>query len=182
MEELFQLHLTIHIIPKINIGVNLMKVLIVFDTVFGNTEKVANEMVEAISSKGHSVEVIKANAIKSEHLDGIELLIVGSPTRAFNPTKDIKNFIKSIPKGSLAGVEVAGFDTRANVKEVNSAVLTFFVRIFGYAAEKITKKLSKKGGKLIAKPDGFFVKDSEGPMAEGEIERAEKWAASLVKS
>lgn len=157
-----------------------MKTLIVYDSVFGNTQKIAIAMGEALKPQGN-IKVEKVNEVKIETLNDIEMLIVGSPTRAFNPTKDINNFLKSLPKNKLNGIKVAGFDTRANVKEVNSAVLTFFAKLFGYAGEKITKKLTKKSGELITEPEGFFVKDSEGPLAEGEIERAEKWAMSLVK-
>jgi DNA-binding CsgD family transcriptional regulator len=46
------------------------------------------------------------------------------------------------------------------------------VGIFGYAAGKIAGSLKTKGGTLILSPEAFFVKGKEGPLKEGELERA----------
>jgi hypothetical protein len=40
----------------------------------------------------------------------------------------------------------------------------------------------KKGGTLIVLPECFIVKDSEGPLKAGELERAADWARSLLKT
>lgn len=73
-------------------------------------------------------------------------------------------------------------DTRISVNDANSRLLTVLVKIFGYAAKPIAKKLIKKGGKLLIPPEGFFVKDSEGPLKAGELERAANWAGLVIKS
>ncbi|MFC1983163.1 hypothetical protein ACFLV5_05230 [Chloroflexota bacterium] len=38
----------------------------------------------------------------------------------------------------------------------------------------------KKGGNLVVPEEGFFVKDKEGPLVDGEIERAARWARSMA--
>jgi flavodoxin len=157
-----------------------MKKLVVYDSYFGNTEKIAVAISNSLGD-GES-GAIKVNNIKSEHMDGIEILVVGSPTRAFNATKAINDFLKNLPQDSLRGVKVAAFDTRVNPKDVNSKILNFFVKIFGYAAKPMGNKLKKKGGNLIVEAEGFFVKGSEGPLKDGEIERAENWAKSILNS
>ncbi|GAH67112.1 unnamed protein product, partial [marine sediment metagenome] len=58
-----------------------MKTLIVYDSIFGNTEKIALAIGNSLSSKGN-VETYRVSAIKLEQLIGLDLLIVGSPTRA----------------------------------------------------------------------------------------------------
>lgn len=158
-----------------------MKTLIVYDSVFGNTEKIANAIGDSLSSQGNA-EVLKVTDTKLEQLQGINLLIVGSPTRAFKPTKAIVDFLIQIPSNALKGINVAAFDTRVNTTDVNSKVLNGFVKIFGYAAKPIADKLQKKGGNLIIPPEGFYVKDSEGPLKDGELERAAEWAKSAIKA
>jgi len=37
----------------------------------------------------------------------------------------------------------------------------------------------KKGGRLVAEPEGFIVENKEGPLKQGELERANKWAKQL---
>jgi flavodoxin len=155
-----------------------MKALVVYDSVFGNTEKVAQAIGQALSEVAE-VQTLKVNDVKSEDLSGISVLVVGSPTRAFSPTPAIKKWLNSIPMHSLDGVKVAAFDTRVNVKEVNSKVLTGMVKVFGYAAKPIGDKLTKKGGDLGLSPEGFFVLGTEGPLKEGELERAGDWVRKI---
>lgn len=151
-----------------------VKTLIVYDTFFGNTKQVA----EAIGGGFDSAEVVisHVNDVKMEELNGVKLLIAGSPTRAFRPTKGIADFISKVPANALKGVSVMAFDTRIDSKQVNNKMLNVMVKLFGYAAEPIGRKLEQKGGTLAKKPEGFFVMESEGPLKEGELERASKWA------
>lgn len=99
--------------------------------------------------------------------------MVGSPTRGFRPSKPIQELLKAIP---VQGKRVAAFDTRIPVKEVNNLLLTVLVKFFGYAAGPIAKGLQKQGGKLVAPAEGFIVNESEGPLRDGELERAAGWA------
>lgn len=154
-----------------------MKTLIVYDSVFGNTKKVAQAMQKAL---GTGAQVVKVNEVTAAQLQGLDLLIAGSPTRAFTATGAVKGFLNKIPAGSLTGVKVAAFDTRMYLPDVDNKFLNFMVGIFGYAAEPMAKKLVKKGGTGVIAPAGFFVKDSEGPMKGGEIERAAAWATQAA--
>lgn len=153
-----------------------MKTLVVYESFFGNTEKVAQAIGKALGGG----QVIKFSDVTPDALKGVELLVVGSPTRAFQPTPGIKTVLKALPADSLSGMRVAAFDTRMDVKEVNNAFLTFMESIFGYAAEPIAKALVKKGGTLALPAEGFFVKGSEGPLRDGELERAAEWAKKLL--
>ena len=157
-----------------------MKVLIIYDSVFGNTEKIARAMGDAIGSH-EDVEILWAGDVEPEHLTGLDVLIAGSPTRAFKPTKAITNFLKRIPKDGLKGVRIAAFDTRFTMSAIEeSRILPFFVRLFGYAAKPILDRLKKKGGELTIPPEGFFVEGVEGPLKEGELKRAADWVKQII--
>jgi flavodoxin len=106
-------------------------------------------------------------------LASVNLLIVGSPTHAGRPLTAVQGFLSKIPELSLKGVSVAAFDTRISKK---------IVGLFGYAAGHIAGDLKKKGGTLIASPEGFFVTGGQGPLKEGELERAAGWAKGIVQS
>lgn len=147
-----------------------MKVLIVYDSVYGNTEKIAQAIGGAITGE---VKVFRISEVNSSELETLDLLIVGSPTHAGRATPAMKDFLKKVSEPDIEGINVAAFDTR---------LTTRWVRIFGFAAGKIAKSLKKKGGTLILSPEGFFVKKSEGPLKEGELERAASWAKEIVKS
>ncbi len=100
-----------------------------------------------------------------------ELLIVASPTVGGRPTQAMSSFLDGIPAGSLAKVKVAAVDTRLKAK---------WVKIFGYAAEKIASRLAKCGGTPVAPPEGFFVSSAKGPLADRELERAASWAKGII--
>ena len=118
--------------------------------------------------------------VKPDFWSGLDALIVGSPTRAFSPTPATKKLLTSIPRQGLGGIRVAAFDTRMDVDKVGSSVLSVMVKFFGYAAEPIAARLRKKGGQPALPAAGFFVEDSEGPMREGELERAAAWASGIL--
>lgn len=151
-----------------------MKSLIVYDSFFGNTEKVAHALGQALGS-----DTVKVQNLVPDQLVGVELLILGSPTRAFSPSPDINKFLKSQTSQAFKGMKVTAFDTRLAMTDVNSKFLSFMVKIFGYAAETMVKILQKKGGTLLVPPEWFLVKDSEGPLKDGELERTVEWAQRI---
>ncbi|HET91948.1 MAG TPA: flavodoxin family protein [Chloroflexi bacterium] len=156
-----------------------MNVLIVYDSFFGNTEQVAQAMGQALFHQAE-VQTLRVGDVRPEHLSQLDALVVGSPTRAFSPTPAVKKWLSSLPSKSLSDVKVAAFDTRMDVKEVNSRVLNFFVGFFGYAAEPMAARLVKKGGTRAMPPAGFFVEGTEGPLRDGELERAAQWVQQIV--
>ncbi|HUX47597.1 MAG TPA: flavodoxin family protein [Dehalococcoidia bacterium] len=147
-----------------------MKALIVYDSVYGNTEKIARAIAEAITPS-NEVKILRAGEANPSELASIDLLIVGSPTHAGRPTSAVQNLLNKVPE--LQGVNVAAFDTRIPTK---------LVRVFGYAAGRIANNLKKKGSTLIASPEGFFVTGGQGPLKEGELERAAAWAKGILES
>ena len=147
-----------------------MKTLIVYDSLYGNTERIAKAIGETITGE---VEVLRVGEVDSSQLRTFDLLIVGSPTHGGRPTEAIQEFLSRVPEPALQGANVAAFDTRFSTK---------LVRIFGYAAPRIADRLRKRGGTLLVSPEGFFVRGTEGPLKEGEVERAAGWAKGIVKS
>jgi flavodoxin len=157
-----------------------MKTLVVYDSEFGNTEIVARAIGEVLGSEGE-VEVRRVGDIQPEGFMELDVLVVGSPTQQFKPTGATSTFLKGIPKNSLKGTKVAAFDTRLTVEEIEeTAVLAFFVRVFGYAAKPIGDALKKNGGELGIPPEGFLVQGMKGPLVEGELDRAQAWAREIL--
>jgi flavodoxin I len=149
-----------------------MKALIVYDSVYGNTEKIARAIAEAITPSGE-VKVLRAGEANPSELAAIDLLIVGSPTHAGRPVPAIQDLLNKVTQQSLKGINVAAFDTRSQAK---------LARLFGNAAGRIAGNLKRKGGTLIASPEGFFVTGTKGPLREGELERAAAWAKRISES
>jgi len=157
-----------------------MKTLIVYDSFFGCTEKIAQEIGSTLTKHGF-VSVVKVDQTTPEMLTDIDLLIIGSPTRAFSASPNTKAFLKQVNSDVLNGVRVAAFDTRIGDIDKAPKILKFLVNIFGYAAEPMLKALIKKGGIETVAPGWFYVDGMEGPVTEGELERAAAWAEEIAR-
>jgi len=145
-----------------------MKTMIVYDSAFGNTEKIATTVRGALRG---DVTMVRPAQARPADIAGIDLLILASPTLGGRPTEAIQAFLNKVPAASLRGLRVAALDTRLSMK---------FARLFGYAADKMASSLVKSGGVQAVAPEGFIVKGRRGPLAAGEIERAAAWAQGLA--
>ena len=82
-----------------------MKVLIVYDSRSGNTEKMAHAVSEGVTEEGVDVEVKKVDDASVDELPGVDGLILGSPVYYGLPTAKLKEFIDDSVKyhGKLDG-------------------------------------------------------------------------------
>lgn len=156
-----------------------MKAVILYESFFGNTKKIAIAMTKA---QNINFQILEIRDFKVEQIENFDLLVLGSPTRGFRPCEETKKLLQQIPSKKLSGKKVAAFDTRIELESISSKSLRFIVKTGGYAAKHITKGLQKKGGILIAPPEGFLVTDEKGPLKNGEEERAAEWANNLLSS
>ena len=141
-----------------------MKTLFIYDTIDGNTKKIA----KAVASKlGKDTKTVSVSDLKKKDLKGIDVLVAGCPVIAFNPSEKMNQFLTSLKDKELKGIKAASFDTRMKL---------FF---FTDAAKKISKELTRAGAVIIAKPQDFYVKKVEGPLRDGEMEKAVVWAADI---
>jgi flavodoxin I len=146
-----------------------MKALVVYDSQHGNTEAIARAIAGA-AGRG-AARAVRVGDVKAADLKALDVLAVGSPTLGGRPTPAVQAFLDGIPAGSLAKVRVAAYDTRMTM---------WIAKLFGWAADRIAAGLAAKGGVQAARPTGFIVKGREGPLADGERERAAVWAKGFL--
>lgn len=160
-----------------------MNALVIYDSLYGNTEKIAQAVAAALGP-AEDAGLLRVGDVKPEHLAGLTLLVVGSPTQRFSATPAVTGLLKELPAGSLKGVRVAAFDTRFPQRVIaKTPALAFFVKLWGrsaWGATHIARGLTQKGGELAAPPEGFYVDGTEGPLLDGELERAAGWARQIA--
>ena len=139
-----------------------MKSLIIFDSQFGNTQKIAKAIADGLGTKAVSVA-----DVEMADLSDLDLVVVGSPINGWRPSVKMLEFLAKLKSDSLKGVKAAAFDTRIKLF------------IHGDAASKIAKSLEKAGATIISTPKPFYVKGTEGPLFENEIKNAQKWTESI---
>jgi flavodoxin len=160
-----------------------MKTLIIYDSQYGNTTKVAEAVREGVTALAGDAKVAmqRPSELGADSLEGVGLLVVGSPTQRFMVTPALMDWLEGLPKDGLQGVQVATFDTRLTEQQIKETpVLKLFVRKSSYGAWWLAKRLQKKGAALILPPEGFYVQGTEGPLLPGELERAADWARQVL--
>jgi len=160
--------------------------LVVYESFFGNTQRIAHAVAEGLRLEGISPTVHEVSTADPADVVRFEALVVGGPTHAFGlsrestradaerrdgsahrPGPGLRDWLGrlSAPRSSLA----AAFDTRA--EKVRHLPLS--------AAHTAARILARRGYTLVSKPTGFTVQDVEGPLSSGETERAVAWGRSL---
>lgn len=144
-------------------------IIVAYDSVYGNTEKVAKAIASALPA---DTKVAKADQVDADTLAQTTILVIGSPTHGGRPTEAIKDLLGRIPEDVAKGMKAAAFDTRVPGR---------FAKIFGYAADRTARDLTSKGVVMVVPPEPFFVTGKEGPLQEGELRRAADWARGLTR-
>lgn len=149
-----------------------MNTVVVYESHFGNTERLARNIAAACSAFGSA----RAVHVDPDHpLDwaGVDVLIVASPTQGFRQMPAMHVFLESLPREVLAHLSVACFDTRVHMPWP----------LNGSAANSMARQLRQKGVHLLVPPEGFFVQGVKGTQGavilEGEEERATQWAVGI---
>jgi len=148
-----------------------MNTLVVHYSKFGNTRKVAEAIAGRLSRNG-AVRVISTDELEASDLKDLHLLVMGTPTHRMNLPEDIRPVFERLPRRLLPKTPVAAFDTSYKM----SPFLARFT-----AAKKLDRKLRKLGGKRVVPPETFHVMEKEGPLYDGELERAGKWADMILQ-
>jgi len=144
----------------------MKKVLVVFDSNYGNTEKLGREIAAGIEESGLAeCKVINIDDVESEDLSVFDGALFGGPIHAFRATRGIKGAVKSAAKKGLNAKLVASFDTYQAPGHV------------GKAAQQIESELKKKisGAKVISPGLSALVLDRKGPLKDDELPRAREF-------
>src|SRR4051794_3047027 len=128
-----------------------MKALVVYDSKFGNTARLARVVATELG-KGAQVEMVSAETAEL-NLTGVDLLVVGGPTQVHGVSPTLRALLDSLPPHALQDIAAAAFDTRLH----GIKLLT------GSAAEGIAHRLTQHGAWLLLPPETFQVMASEGP-------------------
>ena len=147
------------------------KALVVYDTVYGNTEKIARALAKGLEDGGVAAEIVRVDAAKPDELKGYDLFVVGGPVHAWNASKPMKAFLERLESvEGLSGKKAFAFDTK-----MSRSMLA------GNAGGKIEGKLKSLGLTIVKAHASAVVKGREGPLEDGAEEKFKQLGAELAK-
>ncbi|HET7078595.1 MAG TPA: flavodoxin family protein [Chloroflexia bacterium] len=146
-----------------------MNTLVIYDSKFGNTEQIAQAIAEVLQAHG-LVRLVPVAEAETVTLDGVDLLAAGGPTQAHGISPALTAWLANLPRDAAQGLPTVTFDTRFR----KPAWLT------GSAAHSLAKRLEQHDCHMLVPPESFFVAGSEGPLEDGERDRAIAWAHDIA--
>jgi hypothetical protein len=160
-----------------------MNAIVVYESMWGNTAAVARAVAEGLGEDTVLAEI--ADGAGMPPVVDAQLVVVGGPTHAFsmsrpstradalkqgararNTERGVREWLDSLPPSDRP---VATFDTR--VAKVR--------RLPGSAARKAAKEVRRRHLGRVIDTESFYVEDVDGPLLDGELQRARDWGARL---
>ena len=162
-----------------------MKALVVFESLWGNTEQVARAIAAGLEESAE-VEVVDVREAPASPGD-VDLVVAGGPTHAFSMTRSSTRE-DAVRQGAPHGTGEPGLREwlDAQPRDAHHRIATFDTRVTkvhhlpGSAAKSAARSARKHGYDLAARPESFYVEDMEGPLAAGELDRATAWGRTLA--
>ena len=167
-------------------GTGIVKALVVYESMWGNTEQIARAVAAGLG-ESHQVEVLDVAEAPTNPGPDVQLIVAGGPTHAFSMSKPasradahtrgaqhgsagvgLREWLDQLPAGDHHQV-IATFDTKVSK-----------VRYLPGAARSAGKAAAEHGYRRAAHAESFLVQDMEGPLVEGELERATQWGRQIA--
>jgi len=167
-----------------------MQAVVVHESMYGNTAKIAEAIGRGLAEAGLSVRVAPFSEVSPEQIIDADVLVVGGPTHAHGmshettratardddkndfdepaPEPGLRAWLHDLPEGATRAA--VAFDTRLH----GPALFT------GSAAKHIVSRLEDRGFQIAAEPESFFV-TKENQLLDGEEARAQTWAADTAR-
>jgi len=149
---------------------NLRKAIVMYDSKFGNTEKIAEALSEGMRKEGLNVDCLRIDKVDPSRLVEYEILAIGAPTQMFGISIPMKEFLKKLENVNLRNKKAFVFDTRLKS------------RFAGSAAKGIEKQLKKLQMTIIKPYASAIVKGYEGPLEEGAEEKFTQIGSEIAKA
>lgn len=160
-----------------------MRAIVVYQSLWGNTAAVARAIAEGIGPEARALSTAEATG---PAVEGVDLIVAGSPVMAFGlPSERALASVRASAGGSASGPDLSQPSMSSWLKGLpagRGGCAGFDTRLWwspGGAVGRIVRGLERAGYRQVARGEKFIVKGKEGPLRDGEIERARVWGVHL---
>ncbi len=148
----------------------LAKVIVAYESKYGNTKLVAETIIEGIKEVG-KIEIVLSE-LKEVDLNKVtdyDAILIGSPNHWGGPTRGVRKFIDKLSKLNLERKLFAFFDTCLGTD-------------FEKAVKKMEKRINEKipGLKQIAPGLSIKVGGMKGPLVEDDLSKCREFGNRIA--
>lgn len=137
----------------------MAKVLVVYDSKYGNTKILAETMTHLLKDRYIDADIVSVTTMDYENCAKYDIFIIGSPTHYWNPSQNIITFLSEISRRGIRGKLGFIFSTKLAGTLLGSAGKRIFISLKYLSFQQTIPWLD------------FQVKDMEGPLLDREIEK-----------
>ena len=161
-----------------------MKALVVYESMFGNTKQIAQAIADGMRP-WFDVDVVEA--ADAPQASDVAIVVAGGPTHALSMSR-ARSRADAIQRGARRPVDAIGLREwlGAQPQTKRAPIATFDTRVTkarrlpGSAAKAAARAARRHGYVTVAPPHTFWVQDTQGPLVDGELDRARDWGRELA--
>ncbi|OPY34898.1 MAG: flavodoxin [Methanomassiliicoccales archaeon PtaU1.Bin124] len=138
-----------------------MRAIVAFDSIYGNTRKVAETIVVELIANRHKATLVSVR--ERQDVPDADILFIGSPTRLGRMTGRTRRFITRMDEEAWKGTTVVPFDTFIRSPDQLAMIPLMGMNTKG-AAPRLAEMLRSKGMD-VKEPLRVGVEGRKGPLA-----------------
>jgi len=169
-----------------------MRAVVVYESMYGNSRAIAEAIATGLD-EAFDVHVLPVAAIDDAALRDVDLVIAGGPTHVHTMsrarTRAAAAEAAAKPGSGLTlepdacGVGLREWVDSARPLPVRAGAFDTRVAgpawLTGRASKRVARRLRRRGARLVAPPESFFVTKAN-VLRAGELDRARVWAATIA--
>src|SRR5215213_5589941 len=170
----------------------MMSVLVVYESMYGNTHTIAERIGDGLRQSGAAVSVLPVGAADGALVAAADLLVVGGPTHVHGVSRSTtrRNAVETAKNDSSLAVDpdaegpgLRDWLPTLRPGECRTAAAAFDTRVAGpapltgRASKGIARRLRQQGYRLVVAPESFLV-DKHNRLLDDEADRAHRWGAA----
>jgi hypothetical protein len=165
-----------------------MRALVAYESMFGNTERVARAVAAGLRLEGFDAAVLNVGDSAQADLTDVDLIVVGAPTHGFSLSRPMTRH-DAVRQGGRERAEQRGMREWLHTLEhtdrpILAAAFDTRVTKVRYlpasASRRAARALSEYGHRMVSPPMGFIVQDVSGPLESREVDRAIAWSRKVA--
>ncbi|MFX1317590.1 MAG: flavodoxin family protein [Promethearchaeota archaeon] len=148
----------------------MVKVIVVYDTKYGNTKLVAQKIVEGINEiEGIETTISDVKDTDPKKVANYDAILIGSPTHFGGPARSINTLIDKLGKLDLRTKWAAVFDT-------------YLGEDFEKSVKKMEGRIREKAPKLKLITSGLSIRvdGMKGPVTDGELPKCKDFGKQIA--
>jgi hypothetical protein len=169
-----------------------MRALVVYESIYGNTDRLAHAIAEGLAAELDEVKVVPVEGADEETVRGADVVVVGGPTHMHGLSSErsrkmgIEAAAKDVEVQLDPDAEGPGLrDWLDQLPDTHARAAAFDTRfdgpplMTGRASKGIARRLRHHGLEMVAEPASFLV-DKQNHLQADQLDRGREWGTHLA--